>query len=252
MKISTTPARVVLGLLVTLQVLYMLGSNTLGYLKDVGQLRPTLSIVHTGGALDTVYRAFERWGDLTGQRQGWSLFAPNPAQYARFPQLELRWEPLQDGEAAVDTRAPILLPPEGEPADVTSYFRTGGFRYRYWMRKLNVPLWESDGESEEAIAARWQRSIRDTIRENQDTFRVFMAWRWRKFHESHPNVPPPTQMILRVRRYDIPPPHQVPWRWKDAMVVPVARARLDQGLAPDNIRIEMFDPVTRRFVTLDH
>lgn len=254
MKLSTTSAKVVLGLFVVSQVLYMLGSNALGFLKDAGKLRPTLGLLRSDGdgALDAVYGALKHWGDLTGQPQGWSLFAPDVARSSRFPQLELRWEPLPDGQAAADVRAPVVLPPEGEPEDVARYFRPGGFRYRYWMRNLNVPLWEDEGEPEEAIAVRWQRSIRKKIMEDRDTFRVFMAWRWRKFHESHPDVPPPTQMILRMRRYDIPPPHQVPWGWKDAVVIPVARGRLDQGFAPDKIRIEMFDPVTRRFIALDH
>jgi hypothetical protein len=257
-----TPAEVVLGLFVVWQMLFMLGSNALGLLKGVAVLRPaaaetrvlnrlTLGLARGEGPLSAMYDALEHWGHMTGQRQGWSLFSPNVAHTSRFPQLELRWESLQGGEALGHERAPIVLPPEGEPEDIARYFRTAGFRYRYWMRNLNVPLGGDEGGPSEAIAVRWQHSIRRKVMADLDTYRAFMGWRWRKFSESHPGVPPPTQMILHMRLYEIPPPHKVPWRWTEAMVIPVARGRLDPGVAEDKMRLDVFDPVTRRFVALD-
>ena len=243
-----------------LQVLYMLGGNAIGFLRDLRKLRPaearvlngmTFGVMEGDGVLDATNGVLERWSDLTGQRQGWSLFAPDVPVTSRFPQLELRWDPPQGEGSAADVRAPLVLPAEGEPEDLARYFRSGGFRYRYWMRNLNVPLWQNEGESEDVIAARWQRTIRERVVADREIFRTFMAWRWRKFHESRPDVPPPTQMILRMRRYDIPPPHQVPWRWPDPVIIPLARGRLDSGVASAKIKLERFDPVTRVFIPVD-
>ena len=48
-----------------------------------------------GDFLERGERINRQWGQLTGQNQSWSLFAPTVARHISFLALELRWDDLQ-------------------------------------------------------------------------------------------------------------------------------------------------------------
>src|SRR5438094_7623764 len=113
--LARTAARLALGLFVAWQLLFLLSANALD-LAGQGTAGPAGRLART-------------WGRLTGQPQTWQLFAPDVADLAGFPAVELRWGP---GRSRV-------LRSENEPADRHALFRAGRFRLRRYEPTLDVP-----------------------------------------------------------------------------------------------------------------
>src|SRR5262245_52484000 len=108
-----TKTQVLLGLLVVWQLLFLLSSNVLSFLS---RSRPaTEGTMPLATAADRVVEVDRAWSDLTGQWQGWSMYAPFVPVQSAFTTVELRW---QD-----PARPPVLLQSESEPQDPSHYLR---------------------------------------------------------------------------------------------------------------------------------
>src|SRR5207249_11997774 len=95
-------AAVLLGLFICVELLYLPLANLLklvplrkpaprGELMDDPQIRATSDRPAWLCPLDVVGTACDRWGELTGQLQGWSLFAPYFGRVGSLPVVRLVW-----------------------------------------------------------------------------------------------------------------------------------------------------------------
>jgi hypothetical protein len=290
-SVGRTCARVLLGLFVVGQLFYLLLANFLGLEEPVRKAlvkRPgaeALAPDYLTGK-DAVHKALAeaqrwttRWSQLTNQPQSWRLFAPNVVDTIPFVAVELRWDenrlplvparrqlaPLAGShpfDTAVLAAAAQLPPPapaaepqlllsENEPADVYHYVKLGRFRLRRYEAVFDC-LGAATERPFRADSDIWADGIRDVIREEHGSIHAYLRWRLGQFLREHPDLPMPTQVILYVRIYRIPPPPgPEPWRWQSLGQHRVARwlpgGRHDSRYLP----IEVYNPRVDRFEAME-
>lgn len=231
---STTPAErpglasYLLGLFIAWQLLFLAADN---YLDLLWRIRPPDEL---GEQLRSGLKSWER---LTGQTQYWSLFAPHVEVSSRF--------------------AAVAVVSDGERHELLSQFETpsrqflrlpGGsdrlFNYEQnTMVRLYLP-WDEATVAQEPDTYRQERH--DALRKHGRPALAYLRWRWAEFRREHPELPPPTELILQLRVYPIPAPG-TPWQWQEPLVRPLARWRPDSNNA---MPLEAYDPVKRRFETV--
>src|SRR5258708_28335551 len=161
---------VLLGLFILGQMIFLPVANLLGFL-------PTLrdNLRNTGWAqalapdwLDKKGRAEEilakandisqRWQEMTGQPEGWSLFAPDVADDIWFVRVEMNW---QDGDSSAPGAQfqPISFISDNEPPDPNHFFRLGHFRIRRYEMAVEVHLFKEENKTPEEPAAHWPAKI---------------------------------------------------------------------------------------------
>jgi hypothetical protein len=88
---------------------------------------------------------------LTGQAQGWSLFAPDFPPRSALPQVVLRWP---DGREAV--RACVY-----EPADPDHYFRLPDSSCRLFNVEFRMALvyWSFDDDTYAKRTEDWRKAV---------------------------------------------------------------------------------------------
>jgi hypothetical protein len=285
-----TNSQVLLGLFIVWQLFFLVASNFIKLadsarddLKDnavVDAVAPgwTEKKGHVHDAEEVVSGVTTRWAQLTGQPQNWSLFSPRVADAIPFLGVELRWDddrrsgPTVAGDLApfaaasglegltlaagawanrVPIHPAVYLPSDNEPANPRCFFRLGRFRLRKYESYLDVALTARDPQRSGQLDS-WRDRIESKVRREADTMRAYLGWRLRNFQRTHPDLPTPTQVILRVRLYRIPKPAEQPdpWMWQDAQALqpyPVARYRPDHPPADEYFPVEMFNPVVERF-----
>src|SRR5262245_54849434 len=103
-----TGPRVLLGVFIVGQLIFLFGNNALeilGWARDEltadSETARVLDRVtpgwpgkkgHLHDAGDLASNLLERWAQVTGQTQGWSLFAPDVRRHCVFPAVLLRWD----------------------------------------------------------------------------------------------------------------------------------------------------------------
>jgi hypothetical protein len=231
---------------------------------------------HFHDLTDLADKITRRYAQLTGQTQGWSLFAPNIGRQIVFPAVLVRWDedpssalalsrplsplaatnPLEAGSlraagAAVQPApvpaAPVTILSANEPKDIHSYFRVGNFRLRRLESNLTVVLAQGDEETPAEAAKRWRERINKLLDREAAPVQAYLRWRWDSYRKAHPEVPPPKQLILVMRRYAIVAPEKAPPYWEGPFTVPVARVQPQVQWAEDRSPLERYNPVTQRF-----
>jgi hypothetical protein len=226
---------------------------------------------HVNDALVVTSNVLSRWSQLTGQTQTWSLFAPGINHVTTFPAAELRWdEPLPAGLTVLAAANPVqaatlmaglrsgkakppptMLLSDNEPADLRSFFRVGSFRLRRYEETLGLQLSGADDGVDQRRVDGWRQRIEDKVRGEWPVIRAYLGWRLAAFRHRRPDLPPPAQVILFVRVYQIPAPDEPPppgfWSRPDQR--PLARW-LPAAEEPGYLPIEMYNPVVERFERL--
>lgn len=192
----------------------------------------------------------KRYGEATGQPQAWRLFAPDVARTFCFPEVELRWDDDHDpGPAEAHPREPVLLPALNGPDDINSFLRYKDFRIRKYESSC-TPAPARQDLAFDPHGEFWANRIESEVRENGENMVAYLRWRWREYQREHPGEdrPPPTQVILHMRGYAIPPPPgPQPWRYIDYGRHPVARW-LPWGYDQSGAHaLERYDPLTDRY-----
>jgi hypothetical protein len=148
--------------------------------------------------LEALGTACDRWGELTGQPQGWSLFAPHYGRMASMPVVVFIWrEPPREVRvpshfAPADAERPGARPPEP---------RCRLYLYEY---RMAVAGWSWDprplAEQSETLAknateqaARLRRSIQ-----------AYLRWSWDRYRRAHPDERVPDVVELRAALYPAP------------------------------------------------
>jgi hypothetical protein len=241
----SVPHRVVsylLGAFVCIQIIYLplanviqrvprrmppLPDEVLVRLQREGQVTSSEPVQ---SAIDAIGTATDRWGELTAQSQGWSLFAPRFGTAGTFLTLQVT---ASDG-TTTELRSRF------EPEDPNDYMRFDLAHYRLFYREMSFALiyWTWDADSFDTRGEEW----RDVIHEYATTFRRSLSTyvRWRLAEEySGPAV---REVTVAVRVFLPPKPGGTSPR-PEPVTVPMARWVPER---PDGL--EAFDPVTSRFV----
>lgn len=221
----------------------------------------------------------KKWSRLTGQEQKWSLFAPDIADYTCFVAVELRWDddrlpelsaakavsllssqdalPLTTlAQALKHPRKPVLLLSENEPRDFSGYFRYSRFRLRRFESKFELSLrlhgqtrMEAARDDPDSNSEGWGARIRNHVWYERKEMRAYLRWRMKRYLQSHPGAPQPSQVRLLSRTWTIAPPESPEafhWTWhEDEMNVPMARWL--PWKTPTAYPVEYYDPVEDRF-----
>lgn len=246
-------ARVVLGLFILWQIVFLFGWN---FWQLADAARPRLKRMpfvkrlaphwlEEEGEVRQILAATERvparWAALTGQAQDWSLFAPNVDTDLSFPVVELRWE----------DHPPVRLLSENEPADVRHFFRVGNFRLRCYETDI-APVREIAADAGEMRADAWRGEIETKLRRDSAVLHAYLRWRLEVYRRTQPELPLPREVVLAVRSYHIPsPPGPDPWDWQHPeQLQPVVRWLPGTELGPAFYPLEMYNPVMDRFEKL--
>jgi hypothetical protein len=285
-----TGPRILLGAFILWQLTFLFGVNFLEMInwargempKDKEDAQGVERVLpgwpsksgHFHDLADVADKITRRYAQLTGQTQGWSLFAPDIGKHCVFPAVLVRWDedpssalalsrplsplaatnPLEAaslraaGAAARPApAAPATILSANEPQDIQNYFRVGNFRLRRLEGNLSLVFRQKEEETPAAAADRWRDSITELLHENGNMVQAYLGWRWASYRQSHPEAPPPKQLILIMRRYAIVAPAKAPPYWQGPFTVPVARLQPDVQWIEGHSPLEMYNPVSQRF-----
>ncbi len=177
------------------------------------------------------------WSEISGQEQGWSLFAPGPPPHSVFPAVELRF---------ADGRCETLLSPF-EPLDKRHPPVRVPLLYTHVFNieaQLTYPVWYAAPELV-AEHPEWFSDWPDFVRAWQKPIRAYLAWRLEHYRAAHPDSEWPTEVILKHRYVRSPRPDEPP-QWADPPHErPFAKWR------PAEDAMEAFDVTTQCFVPVE-
>jgi hypothetical protein len=180
--------QILLGLFVAWQLLFLLAGNAARILPAI--LPSHEEPNHLNELVSSVSAVTEGWMQLTGQSQGWRLFAPTVPTRALFVTVEL------SGPGDARVMASFF-----EPAPAGHFFHQPGSGDRLWHMEKNL-AWPFVAWDADAVAQRpgeWRQYLEDSIRHQWRAYRGFLAWRLRKFHEEHPEEPAAEALYLQVQ-----------------------------------------------------
>lgn len=247
----TTPrtAEVLLGVFICGQLWFLLSHNLFGQLEELQQytkeeyeavgksvelLAPGFSSGsgkgHIIDAAGWVRKVNKPWEQLTGQLQMWSLF-PNSYHELIFPAIALRWDSADDGDypatdnpdaAGVIPGRPyrLFLTPH-EPRDTQAYFRWRQMRMRRLENYLVFALRPDGYDKDEDRKRAWTNRIREHLTDRGELIPAYMKLRLCEIMAEHPELPPPTQVVLLMRRFHTRNPSEAPPHWDGPFVVPL-------------------------------
>jgi hypothetical protein len=240
-------SQVCLGLFIVWQVVFIVGNSLLQMIRDAREIENedavnllsllTLDLPKEKGPGYQALKGFHHWAEVTGQEQGWSLFAPGIEDQARFLHAVLYW---------TDGREPVTLPSLTEPADLKAFFRWGYSRLRKYESYLGAYFYIREKETAEQANTRWQKFIQRRVWRQSDYLPGYLVCRWRTYKDEHPNCPTPAQIQMHVVTWQIPTPGSEPWFWQKPVTMPFARIRLN---ADGSIQggVQAYNPVSKQF-----
>ena len=258
--LTTTPnfSQRLLGLFIGVQILFLLCGNFLpllphgvpdadeitddttmpGRMFQNETLQQTLTIAGT---------ATRRYGELTGQMQGWSLFAPLVAPQATFLVTELHW----NGDEQLPPRS-VEIVSDFHPKNPQHYFhlpRTDCRLVNYEFR-LSQSLWYLTDKSLAEQPQFWQEWVNRRVSRQWKSLRAYLNFQQQRYLTAHPDERPADELRLIVRTYPIPAPELHTESPLPAIDRPLVRWLPEASYSAGVLPLEAFDPVTRRYVEL--
>jgi hypothetical protein len=235
-----------LGVFVVWQLFFLFMSNFLPLIPhgkeehdeltdDLVLHRQAPSVPPGQNAIEGLAMVTDRWLEVTGQLQGWSLFAPTFPPQAGFVVVELRWN---------DGKSPVSLSSRFEPEDPLHYFRFPDFDgrlFNFESRLCILPNYKTRQAVSEDPEG-WKKLITERVRTQWKSIRAYLRWRCRD------QVSPPDEMILVIHLYETPEPHEKLWIPAGPHERVLARWRPGVEPPPGCLRVEVCtDPISRRF-----
>jgi hypothetical protein len=198
-------ASVLLGVFIIWELVYLPAANFIkllpvrqaphkGELDDEVQIPADESasgpaqVVRDGAAA-----VLSRWGELTGQAQGWALFAPTFGHQASLPAV---------GFGGTTFHSSF------KPVDPHVYFRTPWpscrlFNYEY---RLALLYWRWTPESYREHPEEWRQAAVRRVRWQHRSMLAYMRWRLDKYLRRNPKAVAPTVVGLYAELIPSPPP----------------------------------------------
>lgn len=280
-------SNVLLGLFVCWQLFFLFAANFIRFADFIRPKCKDSAFVdawapnwvrkqgHVHDLMETIGGLSNRWAQLTGQLQEWSLFAPGVTDRIPFVAVELRWEDDPAGAAAIArhvnmlasadgwqrlasalllrsgdaVRPPEVLASENQPADIQHYFRIGKFRLRRFEANLSADIALEEGQTIVEASEEWSERIASLVQQDWKLIHVYLQWRVQLYRRLHADAPLPRQVILVQTTYVIPPPGRVisPWNWEQNVVLPIARWQPQAQWRGNLLPIEVYNPINHRF-----
>ena len=185
---------------------------------------------------------FDRYGELTGQVQAWSLFAQF-GTHSLFPVVECSF---------VDrvNFTEITIEPNWMPDDPDRYFRwpTANSRLYGYEFLLAAIYWRYSEESLREHGPEWRRALSERVRDQRKSFEAYFRWNLKLLRTNYPDRPLPETMVLNVRVFPSPPPGET--LRPASFLLPLARWYPERTPQPGFLPIEAYDPLTKQFVSL--
>ncbi|MBN9122498.1 MAG: hypothetical protein J0I06_25695 [Planctomycetes bacterium] len=195
-------------------------------------------------ATDRAGAVLDFWSELSGQEQGWSLFAPGLPPYTVTPAVEFRFaDGMSDTLLSPYEPADKLNPPLRAPLVNNRPFNVEAqFIYAVWY----IPPEEVAGlyatPEEIAMLPEVYRALPEAARVWRGPVRAYLSWRLKAYREARPERPGPVEVILKHRYIPTPKPNE-PRVWTRPVVErPYALWR------PADDSYEVYDAVAKRFV----
>lgn len=247
---------ILLGLFVFFQLIYLPLSNVL-------QLVPREIPPQKGGSDIRVQRegtltdnraiqdavnglgaAIDRYGQLSGQVQAWSLFAPDFGTQTIVPLVEFEFVDEND-RYLMRSDPPILS------VDPDNYFRWPGSYSRMVGNEflLCVVYWAFNEDSLQQHGPEWRDAIRRHVVRMEKSLLAYFRLNLATLKKAHPDLPEPRTATLKVSIHPSPAPGQR--ERPPAFTMPLARWNLDRKDDPKYLPIEAFDPVANEFVPIE-
>jgi len=192
------------------------------------------SIAPLQTAIDVVSDAVDRYGEVSGQAQAWSLFAPDYPKQSVFPIVEIFHT--EDRMPMRSTYASHL-----KPRDPDRYFRwpgqmsrLGGYDYL-----LAVVFANYTDRSFRERPDEWRQAVFDRVRQQQRSLEANFRLTWKLHREVSPHSDAPTAMFLYIQI--IPSPEPGSDERAAPFVLPLARWQPGAAVDPDYLPVEAFD-----------
>jgi hypothetical protein len=181
--------------------------------------------------------AFARWGEMTGQEQGWNMFTPEFPPYTVVPIAELHFA---DGTSA-------RVASRFTPADPDHpRMRWPLIHDREFNYEANITMIGWFAEKPE-VGAR----LPDRVRDNNELISHWLAWKMRLYRAVTPGAPEPVEVVMIFHHIPTRAPGEatdVPR--KPAFERPFAKWFPGGPREPGLLPLEGYDPVAERFVPL--
>jgi hypothetical protein len=238
------------GLFAAWQLVYLPAANLIDFVPrrtHGSELEPVSDTYQAKGRFTTVeplQRAAEYtgdvldfWSEVSGQEQGWSLFAPGTPPYSLIPAAEFHFadgtsDTLLSPYEPADKRHPGLRPPlvNNRPFNFEAQFI--------------YPVWYAPPEAVEQYPHLY-RDLPDGVRAWRKPIRAWLAWRLKEYRAARPDRPGPTEVILKHRYIPTPRPGELPEWTRPPEERPFARWR------PADDSLDAYDAVNKRFVPVE-
>jgi hypothetical protein len=245
---------ILLGLFVLFQLLYLPLSNVIQLVpRDLPQQHGELdSAVQREGtatscrpipvAVNGVGLAIDRWGELSGQAQRWSLFAPDVARQSCFPVITCY---------CVDrlNYATVTLGPD-TASETDHYFRWPSPLCRLFAYESLLAVVYRNC-SEVSLSQRqeeWGAAISERVRQQQNSLQAYFRWNLELFKKRYPDQPAPVEMVLHVLVMPSPKPGETVR--PASFEVPLARWFPKRSPNQEFLAVEAYDPTLKDFVRL--
>jgi hypothetical protein len=248
---APTTGQVALGLFIVWQVFFLLAANLMPMLHLERYEPPaepgiapldaqhTSIRAHVHDAAHDLEKLLWRWQHLTGQAQGWALFSAVCKQSTFLP-IDV---------FCADAQAPLRLPSPNEPVTGPDRFKPPGTsRLSDYEFYAFMQFWDWDEDAVRREPEKWRTRLEEHLREQWPRLQAYLRWRLRSFRESHPDCQI-THVDLIARRYALPAV-EGERKWSGPVETPILRWRPDGETPACGLPFEMFDPVTRQFVSL--
>lgn len=203
-----------LGLFILFQLVYLPTANAIklialrlpeskGELDDDIQLRGQAFGEPLQTVADALGTSFVRYGELTGQAQGWSLFAPQFGHCAALPAMMPRdmWWSIQ----RLDSPPPEVLRSRFVPQDPEHHIRLPSldcrlFNYEY---RLALLFWTTQNPYDRR--SEWEEIIKGRVRRQNRSIQAYMSWRCNVYRRTNPRKPFASDWKFLVETIPNPP-----------------------------------------------
>lgn len=255
-KRSSGIKSVLLGLFILFQLIYLPLSNLVQLVpREIPPQKSGLDIrVQRDGritenrvmqnAVNTVGTAIDRYGQLSGQVQAWSLFAPDFGTQTIHPVVEFEFFDGTDRYLMCSDSPNLRVDPD-------NYFRWPGSHSRMvgYEFLLCVVYWGFNEDSLQQHGPAWRDAIRRHVLRIQKPLLAYFRLNLAMLKKAHPDLPQPRSATLKVSIHPSPAPGQRERPPPFTMLL--ARWNPDRKDDPTYLPVEAFDPVARTFAPIE-
>ena len=257
---SPSPARrglaVAVGLFALWQLVFLPAANLIDFVPrrpapcdldpvmDMYQAKGTFTRVEPlQRAAEVAGDVLDFWAEVTGQDQGWMLFAGGNPPHTLFQAVELHFA---DGEA-------VTIRSRFEPADLANpapRLPLWHDRFFNFESQFPNPGWYCSTESLERFPEVWSKELPQAVRDAHPQILVWLRWHVREYQKAHPDRGTPTEVVLKFRYIPTPLPGE-PKEWTKPLTErPYCRWKINEPPEPGYLPLEAYDPVANRYVRL--